>query len=135
MFASFMQEHTVQHLACCRAETKADIGETKCGVRARNFGFDSLDGFQSCDAVFAQVFVAGANWEGQGIKDEVACVKPVSLSGNVVKSVCNFHLPFHIACLATFVNEQANNSCAIVARKREHAVKATAWLFTIFKVG
>ena len=130
-----MQEHTVQHLACCRAETKADIGETKCGVCARNFSFDALDGFQSGNAVFTQVLVTGTNREGQGIKDEVACVKPVALGGNVVKSMCNFHLPLNIACLATFVNEQANNGCAIVARKREHSVKATAWLFTIFKVG
>ena len=49
--------------------------------------------------------------------------------------MCHFHFPLNIACLTTFVNEQANNRASVVAGKAKDAVESAAWRFTVFKVG
>ena len=51
-----------------------------------------------------------------------------------MNAVSNFHLPFEITCLAAFVDQKTNNSCAVIACQGKDPVEATAWLFTVFEV-
>ena len=47
----------------------------------------------------------------------------------------HFHFPLNIACLTSFVNEQANDCTSVVAGKSKNTVETAAGCFTVFKVG
>ena len=47
----------------------------------------------------------------------------------------DFHLPFDITSLASFVNQQTNHCSTKISGQGEHAVKAATGLFAIFQVG
>ncbi|CAB4634768.1 unannotated protein [freshwater metagenome] len=47
----------------------------------------------------------------------------------------DFHLPFDITSLASFVNQQTNNCSTKISGQGEDTIKATAGFFTIFQVG
>ncbi|CAB4617737.1 unannotated protein [freshwater metagenome] len=134
-FTCFMQEHTVENLACSGAEAKAHIGQTKCCVGARNFGLDALDCFKRCDAVFTQIFVTGSDGECECVKDEIAVREAVALCRNLCEAMCHFHLPFNITGLAALINQKTNDCSSVIASQGEDAIKTASWLFAIFQVG
>ena len=129
-----MQIHAVQHLASGGAETKAHVRQTEGGVRTRNLSLNAANGIESGHAVFTQVFVAGANGEGECVENEVAVRQAVALGGDLGDAMSNAHLPLNVASLSFFVDEQTNNCGAVIARESEHAVESATRLFAIFQV-
>ena len=130
-----VEEHAVQNLTGCWAETKAHIGETQRGERTWNLSFYALDCFEGCDAVFTKIFIAGSDGEGECIKDEVTVGEAVTLCCDFCNAMGDFHLPFDITSLTTFVNQQTNHCSTKISGQGEDAIKAAAGLFAIFQVG
>ena len=133
--ACFGEKHTVENLTRCRGKPERDIRQTEHGEGAGNLLFDAADRLQSRHAVLAKIFVTGADREGERVEDEIAGRQAVALGGDLVQAVGDFHLPFDIACLATFVDQQTNDSGTVVASQREDAIESAPDRLAIFEVG
>ena len=132
---AFVEEHTVQHLARSRVDSETHVGKSHHREGSGNLLLDASDALDALDAIATKIGVSGGEWEGEWVEDEVAGGQSVSLRCDLVQSMGDLHLPLHVACLPTLVDEQADHRCAVVASKREDAVHSTAGFFAVLQVG
>ena len=95
-------------------------------ARARELGLDAADRLDGLDAVAAEVFLAGAEREREAVEDEIGRIDAVALDGEVVDALAHRDLPVGGARLALFVDGEADDRGAVLARERHHPVEALA---------
>ena len=72
---ALVEEHRVEDVADGRLQTEAHVGHAEHGGHAGQLRLDAADGLHRLDGVPAEVLLACAEREGQGIKDQVAGLK------------------------------------------------------------
>ena len=122
-------------MASRRVQTKTDIGDTKCGEGPGDFGLDPADGIDGGHRIPSHVFGAGGQRKCQGIKDEVGGIQPVARGGDGVDSMGDLHLPFQIAGLSTFVDQQTDHGCPVLTGQSHDPVQSAPGGFAVFEVG
>ncbi len=83
----------------------------------------------------AALLDAGRERERDAVEDEVGRLDAVALDREVVDAARDRELPVGGARLALFVDGQADDRGAVLARERHHAVDALARLLALFEVG
>ena len=133
--AALVQEHAVQHVARRGLEPERHVRQAEDRRRARQLGLDAADRFDRLHRVAAQVVVAGRERERERVEDEVGRFEAVALDRDVVDALRDPQLPVGVARLALFVDREADDRGAVLAREPEHAVHALAFAFALFEVG
>ena len=133
--AALVQEHAVQHVARRGLEAERHVRQPEHGVRARQLGLDAADRLDRLHRVAAEVVVAGRQRERERVEDQVGRLEAVALDRDVVDALGDAHLPLGGAGLALFVDREADDGRAVLAREPEHAVHALALGLALFEVG
>ena len=134
-FDTGIKKHTVQHLAGGRVDAEAHVGKAHHRECTRDFLFDAANRLDTFDAVATQIGATRGERERERVENQIGSRQPITLGRDLVQAMGDLHLPLHITGLATFVDQQTNNSSAIVAGKRKDAIHASTGLFAVFEVG
>ena len=133
-FDTFVEEHTVEHVASCRRQTKAHIGHAQSRVTAGDLGLDASNRFDGVKGVAAQVVIARRQRERQSVEDQIARIESVTLGSDVMESVSDLHLPFDVSRLAAFVDEETDHGGAVIASQGEHSVHSGSLGVAVFEI-
>ena len=60
----------------------------------------------------------------RGIEEQVARSQAVALGCEPMNAMSDFHLPFDVACLAAFVDQQTDHGGAVLDGEPKHLVEA-----------
>ena len=133
--AALVQEHAVQHVPRRGLQAERHVRQSEDRGRARELGLDAPDRVDRLHRVAAQVVVAGRERERERVEDEIGGIESVAIDGEVVDATGDAQLPVGVACLAFFVDREADHGRAVLAREPEHAVHPLARLLALFEVG
>ena len=134
-FDAGIKKHTVQHLAGGRVDAEAHVGQAHHRECTGDFLFDAANCLDAFNAVATQISATRGEWKRERVKNQIGSRQPITLGGDLVQAMGDLHLPFHIAGLAAFIDQQTNDSSAIVTGKRKDAIHASTGLFAVFEVG
>ena len=118
-----------------RVDAEAHVGKAHHRECTRDFLFDAANRLDTFDAVATQIGATRGERERERVENQIGSRQPITLGRDLVQAMGDLHLPLHITGLATFVDQQTNNSSAIVAGKRKDAIHASTGLFAVFEVG
>src|SRR2546425_6008180 len=100
-----------------RTQPERNIADTEAGVDSREFLLDGPQRLQRLDSRLSELFIAGAEGECQGIKDEVMLGKPETLRCEAMNPAGDLQLPPGSLRHALLINGECDHRCAVFLAK------------------
>ena len=121
---TLVEEHGVEHVAQRRLEPEADVRDAEDRRHAGQLRLDAADGLDGLHGVLAEVLLAGAEREREGVEDQVAGFEAVVVHRQVVDPLGHPHLPVGRAGLALLVDGEADDGGPVFPGQGEDPVAA-----------
>lgn len=130
-----MEEDRIEYPAGGGGEAERDVRYSQHRRDARELLLDAPDGIDGGDGVPPQVVVARAEGKRERVEQQVLRLQAIAIGGQIVDPVGDLQLPFEIPCLATLIDEKADDRCPMLPGESEHAIQASPFGITLLEIG